>query len=176
MCIGRLSTALVVLHFVFCFLFSSSSSFIVGLFCSGGMWTIAHPSSAEPSWRPSIRMRDQNQQSPIHFCLCRDIYHSDVIEISIHPVCVVSPLYRLWVFHFLFPKKKMTALVENRLKFRWEPKTFLAKKNVDKITWKRFRFFYIFSFPFISPSVAFCFFYGLAGLPSTKTLVYFWSD
>lgn len=105
-CIGRLSTALVVLHFVFCFLFSSSSSFIVGLFCSGGMWTIAHPSSAEPSWRPSIRMRDQNQQSPIHFCLCRDIYHSDVIEISIHPVCVVSPLYRLCVFHFLFPKKK----------------------------------------------------------------------
>jgi hypothetical protein len=95
-------------------------------------------------------MRDQNQQSPIHFCLCRDIYHSDVIEISIHPVCVVSPLYRLCVFHFLFPKKKkkMTTLVENRLKFRWEPKTFLAKKNVDKITWKRFRFFYIFSFSF----------------------------
>ncbi len=44
--------------------FSASSSF--WLFCSGGMWTIAHPSSAEPSWRPSIRMKRRPQPAVAH--------------------------------------------------------------------------------------------------------------
>lgn len=117
---------------------------VVWLFCSGGMWTIAHPSSAGPSWRPSIKDEEttRTSKSPIHFCLCRDIYHGDVIEISIHPVCVPCPPPPSVCLSF--SSRKMTTPVENRYVemgeapeiIRWEPKkkkiSFWQKKLLTK--------------------------------------------
>jgi hypothetical protein len=157
---------------------------VVWLFCSGGMWTIAHPSSAGPSWRPSIKDEEttRTSKSPIHFCLCRDIYHGDVIEISIHPVCVPCPPPPSVCLSF--SSRKMTTPVENRYVemgeapeiIRWEPK----KKNIylfgKRNCWQKLEQFRFFSFLPNHPALRFLFlFYGLGCYCWTahESLVYF---
>lgn len=154
---------------------------VVWLFCSGGMWTIAHPSSAGPSWRPSIKDEEttRTSKSPIHFCLCRDIYHGDVIEISIHPVCVPCPPHRLCVFHFLPEKWPHRSRIGT---WKWEKRRrlfggnrkkkyiFLAKEIADK-TWNNSGFspFY----PTIPPSASYFCFMDLAVIVGLHTKVWF---
>lgn len=108
---------------------------------------------AEPSWRLSIRLRRRPEptMSPIHFCLRPDIYHSDVIEISIHPVCV-SPTVCVSRFSgsclFVFSPKRNDHTADRRtsvqgkthLRFSGGNQTFFGKETMIK----RFRFFYLF--------------------------------
>lgn len=157
---------------------------VVWLFCSGGMWTIAHPSSAGPSWRPSIKDEEttRTSKSPIHFCLCRDIYHGDVIEISIHPVCVpCPPPHRLCVFHFLPEKWPHRSRIGT---WKWEKRRRLfggnQKKNIylfgKRNCWQKLEQFRFFSFLPNHPALRFLFlFYGLGCYCWTahESLVYF---
>ena len=117
---------------------------------------------------------DQNQQSPIHFCLCRDIYHSDVIEISIHPVCCVPCSPRRLCLSFSSKKWPHRSRIgtwkrEKRLRFRWEPKRFWQRKLLTKPGTIPVCLLSLFRPPFLS----FFFFYGLSVTAGLHTKSWF---